>query len=211
MENRALDRVFFVDDEPQVRTAVRKTLERAGVNVTCFGCADDCLACLDSAPCDLLITDVKMAGKDGIELLKAAKERVPWLRVLVVTGFGDVPMAVTALKLGASDFIEKPLDREVFLQAGRTLLAQNHPAISQASPALTKTEMRILQLILEGKNNREISSALHRSARTIEVHRSHVMRKLGANNIVELLRRAAMMGLFDMNAPAGLPDVDIDD
>lgn len=208
MQNRALDRVFFVDDEPQVRTAVRKTLERVGVDVACFACADDCLACLDSAPCDLLITDVKMAGKDGIELLKIARERVPWLRVLVVTGFGDVPMAVKALKLGAADFIEKPLDREVFLRTVQTLLTQNHPAVSGPGPALTKTEMRILQLILEGKNNREISSALHRSARTIEVHRSHIMHKLGASNIVELLRRAAMMGLFDMNGPAGSPDAD---
>ena len=208
MENKTLDRVFFVDDEPQVRMVVRKTLERAGVEVTCFGSAEDCLACLDSARCDLLVTDVKMAGKDGIELLKAAKEMAPWLPVLVVTGFGDVPLAVKALKLGAADFIEKPLDREVFLQAVQRLLAQTHPAIPGPNHGLTKTEMRILHLILDGKNNREISLALHRSARTIEVHRSHLMRKLKAGNIVELLRQAAAMGLFDMNSPSGSADTD---
>lgn len=201
MESKTLDRIFFVDDEPAVRVVVRKTLERVGANVTCFGCADDCLACLESAQCDLLITDVKMPGKDGIELLRAVKTKVPWLPVLVVTGFGDVPMAVKALKLGAADFIEKPLDREAFLKTVQTLLAQNHPVMSKGDHTLTKTEMRILHLILEGKNNREIASTLHRSPRTVEVHRSHVMRKMGAGNIVELLRQAAMMGLFDMDGP----------
>ncbi len=203
MEDKTLDHVFFVDDEPQVRMVVRKTLERAGVDVTCFASAEDCLAHLDSARCDLLITDVKMAGTDGIELLKLVKERAPWLPVLVVTGFGDVPMAVKAMKLGAADFIEKPLDREGFLRVIERLLSQNHPVLPDPSQALTKTEMRILHLILDGKNNREISSALHRSARTIEVHRSHIMRKLGATNIVELLRQAATAGLFDMTGSAG--------
>lgn len=206
MNDKTLDHVFFVDDEPQVRMVVRKTLERAGVDVTCFASAENCLARLDSARCDLLVTDVRMAGTDGVELLKLAKQRVPWLPVLVVTGFGDVPMAVKALKLGAADFIEKPLDREVFLRAVEKLLSQNHPVLPGPSQALTKTEMRILHLILEGKNNREISSSLHRSPRTIEVHRSHVMRKLGATNIVELLRQAAMAGLFDMIGPTGSAD-----
>jgi two-component system response regulator FixJ len=123
--------------------------------------------------------------------------------VLVVTGFGDVPMAVKALKLGAADFIEKPLDREAFLRTVQSLLSQNNPSAPSQDHGLTKTEMRILHLILEGKNNREIASALHRSPRTVEVHRSHVMRKMGASNIVELLRRAATMGLFDMDGAAG--------
>jgi two-component system response regulator FixJ len=206
MESKTLDRVFFVDDEPKVRMVVRKTLERAGTEVTCFACADDCLASLESSQCDLLITDVKMPGKDGIELLKAVKSKVPWLPVLVVTGFGDVPMAVKALKLGATDFIEKPLDREGFLKTVRTLLSQSNSAGGGSEHTLTKTEMRILHLILEGKNNREIASTLHRSPRTVEVHRSHVMHKMGAGNIVELLRRAAMMGMFDMDGPAGPTD-----
>ncbi len=202
MESKALDRIFFVDDEPKVRMVVRKTLERTGADVTCFGSADDCLACLESASCDLLITDVKMAGRDGIELLKVVKSMLPWLPVLVVTGFGDVPMAVKALKRGAADFIEKPLDREGFLRAVRTLLSQNRSEMGRHNQVLTKAEVRILRLILEGKNNREIASTLHRSPRTVEVHRSHVMRKMGASNIVELLRRAAVMGMFDMEGPA---------
>jgi len=190
--------VFFVDDEPKVRMVVRKTLERVGVDVTCFADADTCLARLDSVPCDLLITDVKMPGKDGIELLMEVRRQRPWLPVVVVTGFGDVPMAVRALKGGAADFIEKPLDREAFLETVQRQLEENASRNSVANHDLTRTEMHILHLILEGKNNREIAAELHRSPRTIEVHRSHVMHKMGASNIVELLRRAADVGLFDL-------------
>jgi len=194
--------VFFVDDEPKVRLVVRKTLERAGMNVTCFSSADDCLAHLDGERCDLLITDVKMPGKDGIELLTAAKALQPWLPVIAVTGFGDVPMAVKALKAGAADFIEKPLDRDAFLETVRSVAEQSAVQGALLEHSLTRTETRILYHILEGKNNREVADVLHRSPRTVEVHRRHLMQKLNANNVVELLRRAAEMRLFDFtNVP----------
>lgn len=197
MENDTLGHVVFVDDEPKVRMVVRKTLERVGIDVRCFASAEDCLARFGSTPCDLLITDVRMPHKDGMELLLEVKKRSPWLPVLVVTGVGDVPMAVRALKEGAADFVEKPLDRDAFLKTVRSLLDQYLGNDSTTSRSLTRTERRILCLILEGKNNREIAAVLHRSPRTVEVHRSHVMRKMGANNIVELLRRSAEMGMFD--------------
>ena len=196
MENQEKEHIVFVDDEPRVCDAVRKTLERAGMNVRCFHSADDCLAGLGAERCDLLITDVKMPGKDGIELLVALKEQLPWIPVLVVTGYGDVPMAVRALKAGAVDFIEKPLDRDVFLATVRAILARHVSQRSLFDHNLTRTETKVLYFLLEGKNNREIADALHRSPRTIEVHRGHLMRKMGANNVVELLRRAAEMGLF---------------
>lgn len=209
MENTAACHIFFVDDEPQVRMVVRKTLERVGVDVTCFPDADECLACLESVACDLVITDVKMPGKDGIELLTDVRKRRPCLPVIVVTGFGDVPMAVRAMKEGAADFIEKPLDREAFLQTVQGVLEQSAKRCGAVNHDLTKTEMRILDLILEGKNNREIAATLHRSPRTVEVHRSHVMRKMGASNIVELLRRAADMGLFEFEGePPRQPQTD---
>jgi len=198
MDNAASRYVLFVDDEPKVRMVVRKTLERVGVNVRCYDGADNCLAHLESVPCDLLITDVKMPGKDGIQLLMEVRKQRPWLPVLVVTGFGDVPMAVRALKEGAADFIEKPLDREGFLKTVQVLLEESSKRSAVVNHDLTKTEIRILHLILEGKNNREIAATLHRSPRTVEVHRSHVMHKMGASNIVELLRCAADAGLFDM-------------
>src|SRR3972149_3841963 len=98
-------RIFFVDDEPEVLKMVGRTLEQAGYNVSCFSRAADCIKQLRYQTCDLLITDVKMPEMDGIELLTEAKRIIPLLPVLVITGYGDVPMAVRSLKLGASDFI----------------------------------------------------------------------------------------------------------
>jgi two-component system response regulator FixJ len=193
-------RVVFVDDEPRVCSVVSKTLERVGLSVQCFYCAQDCLSHLTAGSCDLLITDVRMPEKDGIDLLREVRERLPWLPVLLVTGYGDVPMAVRAMKAGAADFIEKPLDRDTFLQAVQSVLARNAGQAALEDYALTRMEMKVLYRILDGGNNREIADALHRSHRTIEVHRGHVMQKLGAANIVELLRRAADMGLFQSNS-----------
>jgi two-component system, LuxR family, response regulator FixJ len=196
MEGMNAAQVVFVDDEPAVCSVVHKTLERAGASVACFQNAQDCLRHLAARPCDLLITDVKMPGMDGMDLLQCVKERLPWLPVLVVTGYGDVPMAVRALKAGAADFVEKPLDRDSFLQAVQRLVRHNVPSAAVLEGSLTKTEKKVLYHLLDGRNNREIADALHRSPRTIEIHRSHVMQKLGAGNIIELLRQAANMGLL---------------
>ena len=199
MDDPIGEHVYVVDDEPTVRTVVRKTLERAGLTVSCFGSADDCLASLNTGTCDILITDMRMPEKDGIELLLEVRRRQPWLPVLVVTGFGDVPMAVKALKAGAADFIEKPLDRDTFLEAVQRLLAHNAVPRVLLDHSLARMELKVLYRILEGKNNREIADVLHRSARTVEVHRRHLMRKLGANNVVELIRQAARLRLFDLD------------
>ncbi len=203
MENADAAQVVFVDDEPTVCDAVRKTLERAGMSVRCFHGTDDCLAYLAQGRCDLLITDVRMPGKDGIELLHEARKHLPWLPVVVVTGCGDVPMAVRALKSGAADFIEKPLERDTLLGTIKALLARSAAQGVFSDLALTKAEMRVLRLILEGKNNRDVAAALHRSPRTVEVHRGHLMQKMGAGNLVELLRRAADLGLLKPSPPPG--------
>jgi FixJ family two-component response regulator len=204
MENREAAHVVFVDDEPKVCQVVQKTLERTGVDVRCFHGAQDCLRHLAAHPCDLLITDVKMPGKDGMALLREVKEQLPWIPVLIVTGYGDVPLAVRALKAGAADFVEKPLDRGTFLQKVEQLLERCAEPAALQEESLTRTERRILYLLLDGRNNREIADVLHRSPRTIEVHRSHLMQKLGVANIIELLRRAAELGL--LHAPPALPE-----
>lgn len=196
MESIKAARVVFVDDEPAVCHVVHKLLERAGANVQCFHCAQDCLQHLAAHWCDLLITDVRMPGTDGMDLLRQVKDRLPWIPVLLVTGYGDVPLAVQALRAGAADFVEKPLDRDAFLQAVERLLEQNARPAALLREALTQTERKILYYVLDGKNNREIADALHRSPRTVEVHRSHLMQKLGATNIIELLTWTAKMGLL---------------
>lgn len=190
--------MVFVDDEPKVCSVVHKTLERAGVNVQCFQRAQDCLTHLAAHRCGLLITDVKMPGTDGMDLLRQVKERLPWIPVLLVTGYGDVPLAVQALKAGAVDFVEKPVDRDAFLQTVERLIERNAQPAAILEESLTRAERKILYYVLEGKNNREIADTLHRSPRTVEVHRRHLMQKLGATNIIELLTRVAEMGLLSL-------------
>jgi len=106
--------IFFVDDEEKVLKAVHSTLAQTGAKVSCFKSGTDCLGGLRLQPCDLLITDVKMPVMDGIELIAQARRIKPHLPVIAVTGYGDIPMAVRALKAGAKDFIEKPLERHQF-------------------------------------------------------------------------------------------------
>ena len=210
MDSMKAAQVVFVDDEPRVCHAVHTTLERAGAQVHCFHDAEDCLRHLAAQRCDLLITDVKMPGKDGLTLLREVKERQPWIPVLVVTGYADVPLAVRALKAGATDFVEKPLDRDAFLQTVQRLIERHGRPAALLEESLTQAERKILFLLLDGKNNREIADALHRSPRTIEAHRSHLMQKLGAANVIELLRRTAELGLLS-TPPARPPDTPTDD
>ncbi len=198
MKRKAKQHIFFVDDEPTLRKVVRRTLQRIGLKVSCFGSAGDCLKKLRSVKCDLLITDVKMPKMDGIELLTEAKRIVPWLHVLVITGYGDIPMAVRAIKAGATNFIEKPLDRQGFLSTVEHILKQDVSANPHLGKPLTKTEVKILRFILEGKSSREIANLQNRAKRTIDFHRWKIYRKLGVDNLLGLLKRSAEMGLVQL-------------
>lgn len=197
MGRRSRQRVFFADDEPNVRKVVAKTLERLGVEVRCFASGRDCLEQLGPQTCDLLITDFKMPEMDGIALLTEARRIAPWLPVLVITGYGDVPLAVKAMRIGAADFIEKPLHKETFLRKVESILRQNTPGDPYKGGPLTMAELKVLKLIISGKSNKEIAQLLGRAVRTVEDHRSHIMRKLDVHNVIELVERASQMGLTE--------------
>lgn len=198
MADIAEQHIFFLDDEPAIREVVRETLEDSNFKVSCFGSPTECLAQLRSKKCHLLITDLKMPEKDGIELLMDVKHLAPWVPVLMITGYGDIPTAVKAMKAGAVDFIEKPLDKKNFVRKIRSVLEKNISAHHDLGASLTRNETKILQLIIKGKSNKEMANLLHRSARTIEVHRAHLMHKLGVDNLVDLIKRVASMGLVDL-------------
>lgn len=192
--------IFFLDDEKKVREAVSETLEESGFEVSHFGQASECLERLQNKKCDLLITDLKMPEMDGIELLAKAKRLAPWVPVLVITGYGDIPTAVKAIKAGAVDFIEKPLDTITFLNKVSSILQQVSSTNAYAGKPLTESEKRILNMVIDGKSNKEIAFLLHRSVRTIEVHRARLMQKLSVDNLVDLVKRAAAMGLIELPA-----------
>ncbi len=193
--------VFFVDDEAALRKQMARTLGHLDVDVVCFENAADCLDKLNTDSCDLLVTDVKMPGMDGIELLTRAKSLMPSLPVLVITGYGDVPMAVRALKLGALDFIEKPLKRDSLLQAVELALARCPQTHVRIGSVLTRTEKEVLSMIVQGKTTREIADIRHRSVRTVEDHRTRIFRKLEVSSLVELLNKLNLVRPDDLLEP----------
>ena len=198
MINITKQHIIFVDDQSNVRKMVGRTLEQADLKVSCFASAAECLKQLHSQTCDVLITDVKMPEMDGIELLIEVRRIIPPLPVLLVSGYSDISMAVTALKAGASDFIVKPLDRQSFLSAVESVLKRNtltHPLVGKV---LTKTEMRVLRLMLAGKSTKEIARLRYRSVRTIEDQRSSIMRKLGVDNLVDLVKQTTVVRPFEL-------------
>lgn len=203
--------IFFLDDEPEVREAVRDTLQDSDVDVECFESPTECLAQLRSNRCDLLITDLKMPEKNGIELLNDVKNLAPWVPVLVITGYGDVPTAVKAIKGGAVDFIEKPLAKESFVRKVKSILEHGAPHNPHLGKPLTRAEASILRLIIKGNSNREIANLLNRSVRTIEVHRAHLMQKLGVDNVIDLVKLGATMGLVNLETePPDVTDAESD-
>ncbi|NQV33786.1 MAG: response regulator transcription factor [Phycisphaeraceae bacterium] len=191
--------ICVVDDEVSMHKAVTRLLKGLDVHVIPFGSGKECLEYLSRRQCHLLIVDLNLSEVDGMELLKHAKDMAPWLSVMMVTGFGDVPLAVKALKLGASDFIEKPLERGVFLASVKGLLEKSKNMDERLGQSLTEAEMRILPLILAGQTSKKIANELFRSTRTVELHRQHLMRKMGVKNVVELVQRINGMGLSTMD------------
>lgn len=186
-------KVFFVDDEATMRTTIVGTLSKLGYEVTCFANAKNCLAEVVQSGCNLLISDVKMEGMDGLELLSRIKRVAPWIPVILITGYGDIQMAVYATKIGAAEFIEKPFSREMFVEKVKATLSRNEYDGQAAGFKLTKTEKKVLKLILEGNGNKAIAQKLDCALRTIEFHRSHIFHKFGVNNAVELTKKAMAM------------------
>ncbi len=194
--------IFFVDDEADIRRIVRIVLEeKFNCYVKCFDNGCSCLEALKNPQreCDLLITDVRMPGMDGLTLLNEAKQLRPWLSVLVITGVGNVQMAVQAIKAGAMDFIEKPVNVEVLFPLVKSALYRSLIANEFAGKPLTNSEKEILKLIASGKSNSEMAALLHRSIRTIERHRYLLMRKLNVSSPAELTKAAIALGLTSPN------------
>ena len=187
--------VFVVDDDPAVGAALRRAMESAGMCVNAFTSAKDCLAALSRHPCDVVITDVRMEGTDGLSLLQDLRRRFPWLQIIVVSAYGTVPLAVTAMKAGAADFLEKPLDRQELLSAVKSAMDTGVQSVSFPREALSYAEVQVLHFFLEGRTSKETATALNRSTRTVEAHRHNIMRKFGVHNAVQLAQKASTLWL----------------
>lgn len=196
MKTSASKRVCFVDDEADIRDAVEMTLSSQGYAVRSFAGGQECLAHLEQQDCDLLITDIRMPSMDGMTLLSLVRQSRPTLPVILVTGVGDIPMAVRAMKMGAADFLEKPLRREELLCKVQMMTIPDPSQIKTAPIIhrgifmdLTDSEWEVMRMILQGKTSKEIANLQGRSIRTVEVHRSHIMKKYHADNLVDLVNK----------------------
>jgi FixJ family two-component response regulator len=182
--------IYIVDDDSNLCESLSELLRDSGYKTSYFTDSTQCLKALRFKVCDLLITDYRMPEVNGIEFMQQAKNIFPWLPVVIITGYGSIPTAVTALKEGAAHFIEKPLEKEPFLRLIDEILQEE---ANQAKYTLTNMEKKILKLIHEGNNNKKCAQMLNRSRRTVETHRANLMRKFDVNNVVDLIKKSSVI------------------
>jgi FixJ family two-component response regulator len=197
MLNKGNRHVYFVSDDPGVHERVCGTLEQLGFKVACVDSAAHLLAELRSELCGAVDADVKIPSGEAPDAGRCAKRNNLPLFALVMSGYNDVAMAIKLLRAGPLDFIKIPLNKQAFLTSVQSALSRTPLGDGFVREALTKIELSVLRLVLEGKTNSEIADLLHRSVRTIEAHRSHIWHKLGVHNLLELLEKSALIGLSE--------------
>ena len=202
--------VHVIDDDDALRDSLSFLLGAARLEVKTYESAEAFLSALPGVNSGCIITDVRMPNMSGVDLLRKLNELQIALPVIVITGHGDVQLAVEAMKIGAADFIEKPFDDEMLLNAVRAALARwedKCKEVSERSSYVEKLEMLssrerdVLEGLIAGKANKVIAFDLGISPRTVEIYRANVMTKTGANSLPELVRMALLAGLFETAVP----------
>jgi two-component system response regulator FixJ len=200
-------RVYVIDDDPAMRDSLDFLLGTAGLSVRLFDSAQIFLNELPGLEFGCVVTDIRMPGIDGIELLRQLESgpSATRLPVIVMTGHGDIPLAVEAMKLGALDFLEKPFEDERLIGMIETAFSQGETnAKSEAISAemvarvasLTPRERQVMQGLVTGQSNKVIAREYDISPRTVEVYRANVMTKTQAGNLSELVRFAIRAGMI---------------
>jgi FixJ family two-component response regulator len=189
--------VFVIDDDEEVRNGLKLLLESIGLSVICYASASQYLDAFDPSQPGCLVIDIRMPGMSGLDLQEKLAEYPLHPPVIIITGHGDVPMAVRAVKAGAVDFIEKPFRDQILLdsvhraiemdakQRGEALRISD---IQNRLSQLTPREREVLDLVVGGMRNKTISAQLGITLSTVEAHRSRVMEKMGADSLSHLMR-----------------------
>ena len=189
--------VFIVDDDTGVRSSIRVLLKSVGVATTPLASAQEFLAAFDPAQPGCLVLDIRMPGMSGLELQQELNLRGAIIPVIFITGHGDIPMAVEAMQHGAFDFLQKPFRDQDLIDRIQKALArdrenraalQEHDRIKAKLEALTPREAEVLNLMTQGKQNKVMAAELGLSQRTVEIHRAHVMEKMGVSSVAQLVR-----------------------
>lgn len=196
--------IYVVDDDEGARASLEFLLDCAGLPVRGFKSADDFLAAAPPLDNACIITDVRMPGMNGVELVTLLKSRGIAAPVIMITGHADVPMAIQAMKAGVSDFIEKPFADDALLSAVRSAIRsqadqeeieREREDIRRRLAALSPREQDVLKGLAAGHANKVIAYDLGISARTVEVYRANLMMKMGAKSLSEVIRMTTIAGL----------------
>jgi len=198
-------KVYVIDDDAAMRDSLNFLLAAAGFDVTTFDTATKFLNVLPRLDFGCVVSDVRMPGIDGIELLKRMKALTSRFPIVIITGHGDVPLAVEAMKLGAVDFLEKPFEDDRLIAMIDTAIRQSDPAardqavtrdLAARIASLSPRERQVMDGLIAGLSNKLIARDHDISPRTIEVYRANVMTKMQANSLSELVRLAMRGGLL---------------
>jgi two-component system response regulator FixJ len=199
-------KVYVIDDDEAMRDSLNFLLESAGFHVRLFETAQNFLDALPGLEFGCVVSDVRMPGVDGIELLKRMKASRSRFPIVIMTGHGDVPLAVEAMKQGAVDFLEKPFEDDRLISMIETAIRQAEPATKSEALAhdiaariatLSPRERQVMDGLIAGLSNKLIARDYDISPRTIEVYRANVMTKMQANSLSELVRLAMRAGLLN--------------
>jgi two-component system, LuxR family, response regulator FixJ len=204
--------IYVIDDDDAVRQSLEFLLRTAGITVRGFESAKAFLDVLPQINSGCVITDVRMPDMNGIDLLRKIKELGIVIPVIVITGHGDITLAVDAMKIGAADFLEKPFDDDQLLAAVRATLSQDADAakrnaelatIQTKLAALSNRERQVLDGLVAGKANKTIAFDLGISPRTVEIYRANLMTKMEANSLSDLVRMAMLAGILENSGKPG--------
>lgn len=195
-------RVAVVDDDDAVRRSLSSILETYGFETLSFGSARNALEAIADDPCDCLLLDVRMPDLDGMLALKLIQSGPNPPAIIMITGHADVPMAVQAMKLGAADFIEKPIVDEQLVESIRAVLERSkrdtgdialHRSIRERYATLTPREQAVAALVAEGFSSSAIAATLNISVRTVDHHRAAILAKMQATSLPQLLKFLLMV------------------
>jgi len=194
--------VFVVDDDKAVRRFLEGLITSVGLQVTSCASAQEFFDAYEPSSKGCILLDIRMPGTSGLEMQKMLKEKNIDLPVIILTGHGDVQIAVHAMKAGAVDFIEKPFNNELLLdRIQRTVNENLRSSTSSVNPThiaerlglLTPRERQVLDLVVTGKTNKGVARQLWISERTVEIHRARVMEKMQAKSLAELVKMAVSL------------------